>query len=173
MTPTEILREEHRVILRALDLLETAAPRLAPGGLLPDGWWPRLIAWLRAFADANHHAKEERCLFPALAKAGVPAEGGPVQVMLEEHVQGRGFIRAMEAGDPAGRAEAARRYARLLRDHIDKEHGVLFPLTDAVLDDRAQQALEREFEIVEAEQGRQVSIAHAEAEIERLAKGLA
>lgn len=74
MTPTEILREEHRVTLRALDPIEAAAQRLAAGGLPPDGWWPRMIARLRAVADTNHHAKqEERCLFPALAEAGDPA----------------------------------------------------------------------------------------------------
>ena len=171
-TPTQTLRDEHRVILWALDLLEQASVRLAKDDALPDGWWPAIIAWLRAFADLNHHAKEERHLFPALAKAGVPAEGGPVQVMLEEHVQGRAFIRAMESGPPELRPEAAFRYAELLRNHIDKENGVLFPLTDAVLDDRAQQMLEREFETVEAEQGRAASIAHAEGQLERLAKAL-
>src|SRR6266545_2535017 len=72
-TPTQTLREEHRVILVALDLLERGSGRLAAGAALPDGWWPGIIAWLRAFADVNHHAKEERYLFPALAKACVPA----------------------------------------------------------------------------------------------------
>ncbi len=166
-TPTQILRDEHRVILRCLELVETAA-----GRTLPAGWWEQAIRWLRAFADVNHHAKEERFLFPALAKAGLPAEGGPVDVMLQEHVQARGLIQAMEGGDPAQRAGAARRYVQLLRDHIDKENGVLFPLTDAVLDERAQQALGRDFETVEAEQGRDASIAHAEAEVERLSRAL-
>ena len=166
--PTQILRDEHRVILRCLELVEAAAGRAVPAG-----WWEQAIRWLRAFADVNHHAKEERYLFPALAKAGLPAEGGPVEVMLHEHVEGRGLIQAMEGGDPARRADAARRYVQLLRDHIDKENGVLFPLTDAVLDAGAQQALAREFETVEAEQGRDASIAHAEAEVERLAAALA
>ncbi len=170
--PTQILREEHRVILRCLELVETAAGRLAGGQPQPAGWWEQAIRWLRAFADVNHHAKEERYLFPALAKAGLPAEGGPVDVMLQEHVQARGLIQAMEGGDPAPRADAARRYVQLLRDHIDKENGVLFPLTDAVLDAAAQQVLAREFETVEAEQGRDASIAHAEAEVERLSRAL-
>jgi hemerythrin-like domain-containing protein len=172
MTPTEILREEHRVILRALALLETAADRLAAGGGPPEGWWQEVIGWLRTFADRNHHAKEEHSLFPALARAGVPADGGPVAVMLEEHVEGRALIQGMEAGQGARRADAARRYLRLLRDHIDKENGVLFPLTDAVLDERAQQTLAREFETVEAEQGRAASIVHAEADVDRLAGAL-
>ena len=171
-TPTQMLREEHRVILRALAVLEAGAERLAGGGALAEGWWEQAIEWLRAFADRNHHAKEERYLFPALAQAGVPAEGGPVAVMLAEHVEGRALIAAMASADPRGRPGAARRYIRLLRDHIDKENGVLFPLADAVIEPQAQQALAREFETVEAEQGRAASLEHAEADVERLAAAL-
>jgi hemerythrin-like domain-containing protein len=171
-SPTDVLREEHRVILLALALLESAADRLARGQALPDGWWERLLGWLRAFADLNHHAKEERYLFPALVQAGVPSEGGPVAVMLAEHVEGRAFIQAMQADDVLRRVDAARRYIQLLRDHIDKENGVLFPLAEAVVEERAQQALAREFEAVEAEQGRDASIVHAEAEVERLRAAL-
>jgi hemerythrin-like domain-containing protein len=172
MTSTEVLREEHRVILRALGLLEAGAARLAGGRALPEGWWARMIEWLRAFADRNHHAKEERYLFPALAKAGVPAEGGPVAVMLAEHVEGRALVTLMESGGPRERPDATRRYVELLRNHIDKENGVLFPLAEAVLEAHAQQAMAREFETVEAEQGRAASLNHAEADVERLAAAL-
>jgi hemerythrin-like domain-containing protein len=170
-TPTDVLREEHRVILQALALLESAAGG-DPSATAPPGWWERALEWLRAFADRNHHDKEERYLFPALVEAGVPSEGGPVGVMLAEHVEGRTLIQAMRTDDTAGRAEAARRYVRLLRDHIDKENDVLFPLADAVLAERAQQALARAFASVEAEQGRDASIAHAEAEVDRLRAAL-
>jgi hemerythrin-like domain-containing protein len=172
-TPTDVLRDEHRVILRALDVLEMAAAQLVRGRPLPDGWWPEIIAWLRSFADKNHHAKEESSLFPAMVKAGVPSEGGPIAVMLEEHERGRALVRAMEAGAAAARAAKAREYVALLREHIDKENGVLFPMADAVLDDRAQGALAREFEAVEAELGRDASISHAEAAVERLQAALA
>jgi len=171
-TPTEVLREEHRVILRALEALEAAAARLAGGRPLPEGWWPEIIAWLRGFADKNHHAKEETALFPAMVKVGVPSDGGPIGVMLDEHERGRALIRAMEAGGPDARAAKAREYVTLLREHIDKENGVLFPLADAVLDDRAQGALTREFEAVAAALGRDASIPHAEAIVERLAAAL-
>ena len=171
-TPTQTLREEHRVILHALGVLEAGTDRLTGGGALPEGWWEEAIRWLRAFADRNHHAKEERHLFPALAKAGVPAEGGPVEVMLDEHVEGRALIAVMESADGRGRLDAARRYVHLLREHIDKENGVLFPLADAVLDPHAQQSLARELETLEAEQGRDASLDHALAEVERLAAAL-
>ena len=168
----DMLRDEHRVILRGLVVLESAADRLAKGEALPEGCWERLIRLLRLFADLNHHAKEERHLFPALVKAGLPSEGGPVSVMLAEHAEGRQFIQAMETAEAGRRSEAARRYVRLLRDHIEKEHGVLFPLAEIVLEERAQNVLAHDFEAVEAEQGRDASIEHAEAEIERLETAL-
>lgn len=171
-SPTDVLRDEHRVILRALDVLDGAAGRVMGGAALPEGWWDDLIGWLRAFADRNHHAKEEKSLFPAMAKAGVPCEGGPIGVMLEEHEQGRALIQRMAAGEPAQRATAARQYGQLLRDHIDKENGILFPLADAVLDEQAQRALEREFEVVETEQGMLALTGRAESAVERLAAAL-
>ena len=171
MMPTDVLREEHRVILRALVVLEAGAERLAVGDALPEGWWENLIRWFRSFADANHHAKEERYLFPALAKVGVPSEGGPLAVMLEEHGESRDLVQAMER-DAAGRVGAARRYVRLLRDHIEKENGVLFPLAETVLHKPEWDVLAGEFESVQAEQGREASIDHAEVAVARLETAL-
>jgi hemerythrin-like domain-containing protein len=170
--PTDTLREEHRVILRAIALLEVAAGRLTAGRPLPEGWWEELLHWLRSFADLNHHAKEETYLFPALGQAGVPAAGGPVGVMLEEHTEGRALIQAMGHRHVDRRVEAARRYVHLLRDHIDKENGVLLPLAEAVLDSQRQLLLARAFEEVAAGQGPSASLERAEAEVDRLAAAL-
>ncbi len=167
--PTDVLRAEHDVILRALDTLEAAARSLRAGGGPDDAWWKDAVEWLRSFADRNHHAKEEASLFPALVKAGVPNEGGPVGVMLSEHVQGRAFIQAIEMGAGASRAEAAQRYVQLLRAHIDKENNVLFMMADGILDEQVQRELARQFEAVEVEQGRAASIPDAEQRLNRLA----
>ncbi|HET7340001.1 MAG TPA: hemerythrin domain-containing protein [Methylomirabilota bacterium] len=173
-TPTELLREEHRIILAGLDVLEGAAVRLRGGGGLPERLWPSLLAFFKAFADRNHHAKEENALFPAMIKAGVPGPGGPIDVMLEEHEQGRGLLRAMDAaGAPAERATLAERYVTLLREHIDKENGIVFPLADAVLDPPAQSALQRDFDAVEAELGIAASPDAAERTVKDLAASLA
>lgn len=171
--PTETLREEHAVILRALDVLESAARRQTGGAPVPDGWWEEIVHWLRTFADRNHHAKEETSLFPAMVKAGVPSEGGPIGVMLAEHVQGRALIQTIATGDAVRRAQAARQYVQLLRAHIDKENNVLFVMADGVLDEQVLKELARQFEAVEAEQGQEATIAHAEAALARLAAAVA
>jgi hemerythrin-like domain-containing protein len=159
---TEILHDEHRLILRVLLSLEAAAERLGGGGALPEGLWAGLIGWLRDFADRNHHAKEEGALFPAMIKAGVPARGGPIDVMLEEHAEGRALLRLMETGEPDERAGAARRYVGLLRGHIDKENEILFPLADAVLDERDQAGVSREFANTEVQLGEAACLARAQ-----------
>jgi hemerythrin-like domain-containing protein len=172
MTPTELLREEHRVIVQALDALERAAARLAAGGAVAERWWTDVVAWLRAFADRNHHAKEEAALFPAMVKAGAPSEGGPIAVMLEEHVEGRRLVTAMETAAGAARLAACRAYVALLRAHIEKENEIVFPLAEAVLDPQAVLGLRREFDAVAAEQGPAATIAGAEAALDRLEAAL-
>jgi hemerythrin-like domain-containing protein len=166
--PTDTLRNEHVLILRALDVAEAAAGALERGNDPGEPFWAGLVAWLRGFADRNHHAKEEQALFPAMEKAGVPKDGGPIGVMLAEHVEGRACIRAMELGG-GGRAAAAHAYARLLRGHIDKENEILFRIAEGVLDEPTQQGLAGRFEALAAELGVDASYAHAEARLEALA----
>jgi hemerythrin-like domain-containing protein len=171
-SPTDVLRDEHVVILRALSVLESAAERLAAGRAFPAGWWEVAVGWLRAFADRNHHAKEENVLFPAMIKAGVPSAGGPIDVMLEEHEQGRALIAQMAEGASPHRAAATRRYVQLLREHIDKENGIVFPLAEAVVEETVMQDLSREFDTVVAELGATASLEGAQAAVARLAAAL-
>ena len=172
-TPTDVLRDEHAIILRGLDVLEAAARQAEDGHDLPEAWWADVLAWFRVFADRHHHGKEEAALFPAMVKAGAPAEGGPIDVMLEEHAEGRALLQAMAGSESTGRARAARRYAQLLRDHIDKEHGVLFPLAEAVLDAEAFDWVAHQFNTVEAEVGAGASLNIAQAAVGALAMALA
>jgi hemerythrin-like domain-containing protein len=144
MSATASLREEHAVILQTLDVLEGLAGRAADD--VDPLAWPRLLAWLGSFADERHHAKEERLLFPALEAAGLPRDGGPIAVMLEEHEAGRALVRAMGEAPVAERRRLAREYACLLRAHIAKENDVLFELADALLGPREVERLLRAYE---------------------------
>jgi hemerythrin-like domain-containing protein len=166
-TPTDVLREEHVVILRLLEALEAAAARP-----VPEGWWEQAVALVRGFADGSHHAREEQHLFPAMVRCGVPSPGGPVDVMLMEHEEGRRLVARIAAGDPGTRAGAVRDYVRLLRAHIDKENGILFPMADAVLDERDVRTLAEAFEAAQAEMGPAASMKEAEAAVERLLAAL-
>ena len=77
MQATAVLKEEHRVIERVLDALETAANRLTTGSPVRPGVFLQAADFIKGFVDGCHHKKEEGVLFPALEAAGIPAEGGP------------------------------------------------------------------------------------------------
>ena len=132
------LVHDHEAILSSLSILDAMVARLGTTAAPTVEDLRGFIGFLKEFADKCHHGKEEGILFPALTGAGMPQQGGPVGVMLSEHVEGRTLIRAMEAavsGALDGKAftEAARGYAELLRAHIAKENNVLFPAAERLL----------------------------------------
>ncbi len=139
MQATAILKEEHAVIERVLDMLESAVAAVRHGEAIPADFARWSIGFWRLFADGCHHHKEEEALFPLLVSRGLPKEGGPVGVMLSEHELGRRLIREMEAAldeipvNEARFAGAAEGYASLLRQHIWKENNVLFQMADRLL----------------------------------------
>ncbi len=151
MTATRALRAEHDTILAVLACLR-AACRAAEEGRFDGGTFRQAVDFIRNYADAWHHAKEEGHLFPALEEAGVPREGGPVGVMLMEHDMGRRHVAAMaraldaaEGGDAAARrtvVEHALGYADLLDGHIAKENRILFEMADRILPAEVQRRLE-------------------------------
>lgn len=160
MNASEILRSEHRVIERVLDVLQRLADA-ADSGSLDLASARQAIAFFRGFADRCHHAKEEEHLFPALEGKGLPRDGGPTGVMLYEHQRGRECIagmdealRSAEQGDKkaAGRFVGhARAYLQLLREHIAKEDNVLFAIADQAFSEAEQHKLLEAFARAEQE----------------------
>ena len=162
MEATHILMSEHRVIERVLTAMEKAVEALTLGKVVKPEFFLEASDFIKGFADGCHHAKEEKVLFEAMVKAGVPKAGGPVGMMLLEHEQGRAFVRAMRAGvekwqsgDNAGRTEvikAANGYIDLLRAHIYKEDKILFPLADDAILWEEQEQIAKDFERIEHEE---------------------
>lgn len=146
---TAELRHEHDVILRALAVLDRAGERLGTGRPVDATALAELVDLCRTFADRCHHGKEEHTLFPVLEAKGL---GGTLRVFLEEHEEGRGYLRTIESSAPSlERAAAARRYVGLLREHIERENAVLFPMADGVLSLEEHAELARRYADVEAE----------------------
>ncbi|MFQ6033999.1 MAG: hemerythrin domain-containing protein [Candidatus Bipolaricaulia bacterium] len=161
--PTEILLHEHRLIERLLRVLESIAERLEGGEEISLSVFKQTLEFIRTFADRCHHGKEEDALFPLLEERGVLREGGPIGMMLQEHEQGREFVRGLaagvakyEGGDTGAKGEIvenARGYIQLLRRHIQKEEDVLFPIADHLLSPGEQQKLLESFAEAEEEIG--------------------
>lgn len=161
MKATEVLMEEHSVILRVLTAMEKALSDIQNGKFHPD-FFLNAADFIKNFADACHHAKEEGVLFVEMEANGVPVKGGPIGVMLAEHEQGRQYTRLMreavemwQAGDTSA-VEAVKLngmgYVNLLRQHIQKENNILFPMADRVVPTEKQSAIWEKFEQIEREE---------------------
>lgn len=158
MKATQILMEEHEVILRALDSMELELAKLKTGKAQP-AFFLDAADFIKGFADGCHHAKEEGVLFKYMEAAGIPSQNGPIAVMLADHEQGRLLTRQMrevalkwQAGDTSvitDVAQNAAAYVQLLRGHIFKENNILFPMADRAINASQYQQLDDAFEHVE------------------------
>lgn len=161
MDPLDRLMEEHRVIERVVDVLEEITNRLNRGMDIDVNDARQVLDFIRIFADKCHHGKEEGVLFPLMEEKGIPREGGPIGVMLEEHEIGRNAVRGMleaiesiERGDEAAKERFisnAWRYISMIRPHIDKEDNILYQMARSVFNEDDLEKLDREFDRVERE----------------------
>jgi hemerythrin-like domain-containing protein len=157
MDAIETLMNEHRVIEQVLDALVGFADEVRRKGTTEKEELARFVSFVREFADAYHHGKEEDVLFTTMVEHGFPREGGPVAVMLHEHDQGRALVRALAAkttqhgawteADRQDIADGADAFANLLHAHIHKEDAILYPMAEQRL---PASALERVGEACDA-----------------------
>ena len=156
-SPTDQLREEHELVLMVVEAMEREVEDIERSGRVHSGRVEMMVDFSRNFTDGCHHHKEEEVLFPALEERS-SAAGGPVSIMLSEHMAGReamGVIAASlaraneDAGARSDVLENLRLYAYLLRLHIQKEDAVLFPLAEETLNDQEQEMMAEEFARVE------------------------
>ncbi len=163
MKATDILSEEHRIILNVLECLGKIAEEAEEKKTLNATSANAAINFIRNFADRCHHAKEEDCLFEVLVQHGIPRDGGPIGVMLMEHDTGRGYVRGMaQSVDAAAQGvqdavqkfiQNVRDFIALLQNHIYKEDHVLFPMADRTLGAETGDVLLSDFKKIESEAG--------------------
>lgn len=155
-TATENLENDHVYILRLTDVIMAMIKNQSK----EISHFEMVIDLIRNFADGLHHAKEENLLFPLLGEKGFSPEQGPVAVMLNEHTQGRDFVKGAlngindfkngKPGELETIYENLGNYAFLLQNHISKENNILFRMADQVFSDEEQQMLLAQFGEVES-----------------------
>ncbi|MBM3992365.1 MAG: hypothetical protein FJ298_15365 [Planctomycetes bacterium] len=149
MRPTERLSADHRLIEQVLDCLDRLTHMSATSGALDSERAHLALRFLAEFADRLHHGKEETLLFPAMQRCGIPANVGPIAVMLNEHDLGRSEMARMRTAllknDALGFSAAAGSFVEILRDHIGKEDSVLFPMGEERFGDGERNALKEGF----------------------------
>lgn len=162
MTPIEILKDEHKLILLVLDAVEREADSIRNTGKIDVEKIEKMVDFFKNFADLCHHSKEEKCLFAKLQEKGFSWDKGPIPVMLKEHDEGRRRVKALAEALPLAKQgdslaissveENLSAYVELLRAHISKEDEILYPMADRVFLPKDQQELAEAFEKVEAEE---------------------
>ncbi|NOX88025.1 MAG: hemerythrin [Calditrichaeota bacterium] len=156
---TDILVHEHDIILRMINVINNAMQRLNSGEKIETGDLRQMVDFIRNFADHCHHAKEEDVLFKRMNEKGFPVQGGPIQVMLMEHDEGRRYVQNFEKAIDEyekGNQDAVKQiienaggYAMLLTEHIQKENNILYPMGNRIFDENDQKNLIEAFENVE------------------------
>ena len=152
---TQNLEDDHVYILQLIDAMEAMTKSSEPDiSDLEDA-----VDLIKNFADGLHHAKEETLLFPLMGEHGFSMQQGPVAMMLNEHAQGRAFVKEMtenielfKNGDLSALAFIYSNmlgYGELLRNHISKENNVLFRMADQALPKEDQEFLFKQFEEIE------------------------
>lgn len=159
MEATQELKNEHEGILLMLRILDAVSTKMNTGEKIQTDHLDGMVEFFRVFVDKCHHGKEEDFLFPAMEKAGVTRENGPIEVMLSEHTMGRSLVNRISeaitqyksenesAPDEFGTASAE--YIALLTRHIDKENNILFPMADMRLTSQDDKYLMEAFEKLE------------------------
>ena len=144
------LRNEHDAILHVFTILDKMLTASDSNKERDLKFAKELVNFLSIFADQCHHGKEEGVLFKEMETLGVPNQGGPIGVMLHEHVLGRELItsmrEALQNNDLEKFKVIAVDYRDLLQQHIQKENTVLFMLADRLISDEKQMELFKLFE---------------------------
>ena len=133
MKCTDLLIQDHKVILRALDVLDHMADRIQNDQPVEVEDVQTLLRFLRAFADNHHQVKEESALFPEMRQTSAANEA-PLRQMMFEHDQERSLVEGLEDALFTKRGmefvQFVRRLTPLVRTHIHKEETILFPIAD-------------------------------------------
>src|SRR5512145_2863858 len=163
-TPT---RNWDALLMRDHELIERVIAAFREELASAEGPAPELAAefvdYFVRYADGIHNKKEENHLFPLLEQRGLPRQGGPLGVMLEEHDTGRKLLaemgtaaRAFSGGDKNALAELRQvfeAWTNLVHQHYWKENDVLYPMGRRVFSEADATRVVAGIEQVEASAG--------------------
>jgi hemerythrin-like domain-containing protein len=128
--------QDHKIILRCLDVLDDMAGKTANGEQVEHEDVKSILRFLRTFADDHHQTKEESALFPELMRTARDQER-QLRQMLFEHDQERSLVEALEDALHTKRGQDfvcfGNRLSSLIRNHIYKEDNILFDLVERAL----------------------------------------
>ena len=154
--PTDQLKAEHGKIMILLRILQGICAELEAKRDINPLYLGQVNEFMKIFVDKLHHGKEEDLLFPAMRKAGVRRQPGPIGELMIDHIKGRSLARDMnlaavrhrkyDRGASAQFVESAKSYISLLSEHIRKEDEIYFPMAEKALSEMQKKELLESYE---------------------------
>ena len=160
MNAIELMTYEHTFIRRMLTVMRNFSYQLMLNPKMDVSDAPRMIEFVRQYADKHHHGKEEDLLFNRMVDhLGSAAEKLVKHGMLVEHDLGRLHMKLLEEGIEAfqGGDDTARldiignavAYTQLLDRHISKEDDMVYPFSWRHFDEKMIERINEETEAFE------------------------
>jgi hemerythrin-like domain-containing protein len=162
MDSIELMVHEHKYIKRMLEVVRKACLKVLFQDEMDFEDFAKMIEFIRKYADAHHHGKEEKLLFNRMvSEIGGAAEKLVNNGMLVEHDMGRYYIQELEKalekvknGDNDVKLDVianAMGYANLLHRHIDKEDKVVYTFAKRTLKPETMKEIDMQCEEFEKE----------------------
>lgn len=141
MHTVEIMIKEHEMISRMTQVMRKACLNLLQNQQIDSQDFKQMIDFVKNYADAHHHGKEEKFLFKEMEEQlGAVGQKLIRHGMLVEHDLGRlyisqlqGALEKIELGDEESKLDIianAVGYANLLSRHIQKENEVIYTFAE-------------------------------------------
>ena len=154
---TTSLRRDHELIEKVIKAMESTIQLLNNNTQIPESILLPVIDFTKNFTDVCHHSKEEKSLFPALEKAGLPSNMGPIAMMLMDHQRSREIGTQMEesakdylsSGNSTKLISDMQLYVEHITEHLWKENNKLFMMAEARLQYVSEQ-VDKELNEIEA-----------------------
>lgn len=148
MKSTVVLREDHRHLLTALNILAEMAAQGERAQSVNEKDLETLLVFLKGFGDRHHQGKEESVLFPALLRDREQKNYQKLCALTFEHNRERSLVGGLWDSiltkNTRDFVYYAKRLNDILRAHIKEEEEVLFPLVESTLSPTEDELVVRE-----------------------------
>jgi len=159
MTPTENLIKEHEEINELLDIMSKIALKIKSKDVFYPTDVEEIIDYLIIIIDKSHHGKEDEVFYPELISSGIPKETAPLSIINYEHTLAHRYLKDISScvvnckigNDFSGEllADSLTNYVVVIKNHIQREEEIIFPIANEVLSSEKQNEISQRFEDIE------------------------
>ena len=159
MKPTDNLILEHREINELLDIMSNIALKIKSKDVFYPNDVEEIINYLIVLIDKSHQGKEDEVFYPELISSGIPKETAPLSIINYEHTLSKRYLNDISScvvnckigNDFSGEllADSLTNYVVVIKNHIQREEEIVFPIANEVLSDEKQNEISQRFEDIE------------------------